>query len=357
MKREVALTAIVSMLLMFAIVPSFASSLSSFSEQNAPDLHLTDLSSNQHSLSDYQGSIVVLDFFSVECSDCQAGAKNVLVTLSNNIYNNSSSADVKVQFLSIETTGASADTINSTYVNSTGITWPILTGGDNLKNTYSTNGMPTVYVIDPAGKIVLSMAHPLDIVTLEAVIDSLLEANANATPAPTNPSAIPTVTPSTSPTPTPTPPETILNAHTSDTSKAKQSSDTAAASPLAPSKSVVSASITSDNQENGSSEGLENCSVLLKQQTSSSATSQKCLLYSTPLLMPIVPSTVLTQAAAMSAEASALSQNAIPTITLPADTNSTASLPLQSVYEFSLLGLGAPTLLIGVLYLLLRRVK
>ena len=356
MKREVALTAIVSMLLMFTIVPSFASSSNSFSGQNAPDFHLADLSNTQHSLSDYQRSIVVLDFFSVECSDCQVSAKNVLVPLYNNVYNNSSSGDVKVQFLSIETTGASADTINSTYVNSTGITWPILTGGDNLKNSYSSNGIPTVYVIDPAGKIVLSMAHPLDIETLKAVIDNLLEVNAHATPTPTNPSTIPTATPSTSPTPTPTPPETILNANTSDTSKAIQSSDTAAASPLAPSKSVASASITSDTQEKGPSAGLENCSLLLTQQASISTTSQKCLLYSTSLLTPIVPSTVLTQAAAMSAEASALSQNAIPTITLPAETNSTASLPLQSVYEFSLLGLGAPTLLIGVLYLLLRRV-
>jgi hypothetical protein len=59
----------------------------------------------------------------------------------------------------------------------------------------------------------------------------------------------------------------------------------------------------------------------------------------------------------MSAEASVLSQSTIPTITLPSGINSIASLPLESVYEFSLLGLGAPTLLIGVLYLLLRRVE
>jgi hypothetical protein len=72
--------------------------------------------------------------------------------------------------------------------------------------------------------------------------------------------------------------------------------------------------------------------------------------------MPIVSLTLSDQTAAMSAEASALSQRTIPTITLPAETNSIASLPLESVYEFSLLGLGAPTLLIGVLYLLLRKV-
>jgi thiol-disulfide isomerase/thioredoxin len=375
MKHDIALTAIVSMLLIFAIIPSFASN--SFNGQNAPDFQLTDLSNNQHSLSEYQGSIVVLDFFSVNCSECQVSAKNVLVPL----YDNISSGDAKVQFLSVETTGATADAINSTYVNSTGITWPILTGGGSLKNSYSANGIPTVYVIDPAGKIVVSIAHPLNIETLKAAIDNLLEASANATstttpdtnisvtPTPPNPSASPTATPSMSPTLTPTSSDAILNAHTSDTSEAilnahpsntsivTQSIDPAAASPLAPSKSVASASTTSDTQkENSSSTGLENCSLPLTQQANLSNTSQKCLLYSSSLLSPIVPSTVLAQAAAMSAEASALSQNTTPAIALPAQTNGTASLPLQSVYEFSLLGLGAPTLLIGVLYLLLRRV-
>jgi hypothetical protein len=148
-----------------------------------------------------------------------------------------------------------------------------------------------------------------------------------------------------------------MNAHTSDPPKVTQSSDAAAASPLAPSKSVALASTTSHTQEeNSSSAGLVNCSLLFAQQACVSNTSQKCLLYSSSLLTPIVPSTVLAQAAAMSAEASALSQNTIPAITLPAQTNGTASLPLQSVSEFSLLGLGAPTLLIAVLYLLLRRV-
>src|SRR5660397_139734 len=220
MKRHILLTAIVSALLIFAIVPSFASSFSLSSGQNAPDFHLADLSNTNHSLSDYKGNIVVLDFFSVGYSTCQAGAKNVLVPL----YNNYSSGDANVKFLSVETTGATADTINSTYVNSTGIKWPILTGGDNLKN----HGTPTVYIVDPTGKIVFSMAYPLKTVALKAAIDPLLEASANekskttpdnkstATPTPTNPSAIPTENPSTTPTPTPTPAASnaILDANT-----------------------------------------------------------------------------------------------------------------------------------------------
>jgi alkyl hydroperoxide reductase subunit AhpC len=377
MKRHILLTAIVSALLIFAIVPSFASSFSLSSGQNAPDFHLADLSNTNLSLSDYKGNIVVLDFFSVGYSTCQAGAKNVLVPL----YNNYSSGDANVKFLSVETTGATADTINSTYVNSTGIKWPILTGGDNLKNLHKTNGTPTVYIVDPTGKIVFSMAYPLKTVALKAAINPLLEASANekskttpdnkstATPTPTNPSAIPTEKPSTTPTPTPTPAASnaILDANTSNVSKVTPSSESTVASSPTSSESTVASSPTSSEsvtpvsttsgiQEENSSAGLENCSMAVTQKACVSTSSQTYLMYSPSLITSIVPSTVLAQVATMSAEATALSQNAVPTIALPAQTNSTASLPLQSVYEFSLLGLGAPALLIGVLYLLLRKV-
>jgi peroxiredoxin len=350
MKRHIPLTAIVSVLLIFAIIPSFASSFNSLSGRNAPDFHLADLSNTNHSLSDYKGSIVVLDFFSVKCGTCQDDAKNVLVPLSNN-----SSGVAKVQFLSVETTGASADTINSTYINHTGITWPVLTRGGEITNLYKTNGKPTVYIVDQTGKIVVSIAHPLDVVALKAAIDPLLE----ATPTPANPSAIPTEKPSTTPTPTSslTPSNAILDTHTPDISKVTTSSESTVANSLTSSESVTPVSTVSDKQlENVPSSGLENCSMTVTQQASVSTASQTYLVCSPLQLSPIVPSTVLTQAAAMSSEATALSQNAVPPIALPAQTSSTASLPLQSVYEFSLLGLGAPALLIGVLYLLLRKV-
>ena len=374
MKRHIPLTAIVSVLLIFAIIPAFASSFSSLGGRNAPDFHLADLSNTNHSLSDYKGSIVVLDFFSVKCSACKDDAKNVLVPLYINsssyakALSNNSSGVAKVQFLSVETTGASADTINSTYINHTGITWPVLTGGGDITNLYKTNGKPTVYIVDPTGKIVVSMAHPLDVVTLRAIIDPLLEASAKATAIPTtNPSTSPTPTPTPTPTPSPTPTPTPsptptptpspTPTPTPSNSVVTSSSESAGASSLTSSKPVASVSTTPDTQkENGSSTGTKNCSIQFSQQTSFSTISQKSLLCSPSLLMPIVSSTLSDQTAAMSAEAFALSQSTIPTITLPAETNSIASLPLESVYEFSLLGLGAPTLLIGVLYLLLRKV-
>src|SRR5665647_2747079 len=282
MKRHILLTAIVSSLLIFAIVPSFASSFSLSSGQNAPDFHLADLSNTNHSLSDYKGNIVVLDFFSVGYSTCQAGAKNVLVPL----YNNYSSGDANVKFLSVETTGATADTINSTYVNSTGIKWPILTGGDNLKN----HGTPTVYIVDPTGKIVFSMAYPLKTVALKAAIDPLLEASANEK-SKTTPDNKSTATPT--PTTTPAASNAILDANTSNVSKVTPSSESTAASSLTSSESVTPVSTTSCIQEENSSAGLENCSMAVTQKACVSTSSQTYLMYSPSLITSIVPSTVL----------------------------------------------------------------
>ena len=393
---------------MVTIAPCLASSSSG---QRAPDFQLADLSNTQHSLSDYRGKVVVIDFFSVNCSDCQISAKNDLVPL----YNDYSSSDAKIQFLSIEITGASAATISSVYVDPTGITWPVLTGGNNLTNLYASGREPTVYVIDPTGKITASMPPPIDVQTLKAAIDNLLEASktpaptatpdnvSRTTPTPTNQNSTPTAspTPTTPATSTPTPAVATVNTPTSETpkstatpqsqpadptmrpvesvvSKTEQSSTTVAATSLDPNTSESSTTKSPDTQGgNGSvSTGLENCTTSLAQPVSLCTTSQKWLICSPSLPGSVVPSTVLAQASAMSAEVSALSlggsatscvtptsaygmsQNgSVANIALPASqTNSAASLPTQSVFEFSLLGLGAPMLLIAALYLMLRRV-
>ena len=198
-KRIIPLTTIAALLIMSAIAPSLASSSTG---QRAPDFHLANLQNNTTKLSDYRGHVVVIDFFSVNCSECKMSAKNDLVPL----YSNYSSNKSNVQFLSIETTNASATTINSTYVNSTGITWPVLTDGGDLARLYGAGHTPTLYVIDPSGNVSLSMAHPIDVQKLKAAIDNLLEASktpaptttsdtvSRATPTPTNATA--TATPS-----------------------------------------------------------------------------------------------------------------------------------------------------------------
>jgi len=212
--------------------------------------------------------------------------------------------------------------------------------------------------------------------------------------APVSPSPSPTTSTSTQPTVTPNPstsdtpkstttssysdpPDPTLSPTTSHVSKAEQSNNAAAAQTFeAP--WLASPAIGSDPQGANCSISVElrNCTTTLAEPMSTSTASQTSLVYAPTWLAPTASSSALAEAATMSAAASALqggsgptpcvtptascqtSQNgSAPNLTLPAaQTNGAAGLPTQSVFEFSVLGLGAPTLLVGLLYLLLRRV-
>ena len=204
----------------------------------------------------------------------------------------------------------------------------------------------------------------------------------SATSSPTPPTVTPNPSTSDAPKSTATssysdPPDPTLSPTTSHVSNAAQSNNAAAAKTfLAP--WLASSAKSSDPQgTNGlTSVELKNCTTTLAEPMSASTTSQTCLVYAPTWLAPTASSSVLAEAATMSAAASALqggsgptpcvtptaagqtSQNgSAPNLTLPAaQTNGAAGLPTQSVFEFSILGLGAPALLVGLLYLLLRRV-
>ncbi len=195
LKRIVPLSAATLLLLGLAIAPALALLPNA---QQAPDFQLNDLSNNVHTLSNYRGKVVVIDFFGAYCSYCKDDAKTNLVPLFNDNYK----SDAKVQFLSVETSGADAATITSSYLQGLSIPWLVLTGGTGLVKAYDFTSVPTLYVIDPAGNVALTMQYPTNTQTLKATIDKL-EASA-PTPTPT-PTATPTVTPTPSPTITPTP--------------------------------------------------------------------------------------------------------------------------------------------------------
>jgi len=75
-----------------------------------------DLSGNVHTLSEYRGKVVVIQFFGADCGYCQSDAKDTLVPLYNTYYKN----DAKVQFLGMEIDGSSNSAIQQ-YVGLTGV--------------------------------------------------------------------------------------------------------------------------------------------------------------------------------------------------------------------------------------------
>ena len=168
LRRIVALIIVGVLIFTFAAVPSLA--LLQVGQQ-APNFQLSDLSNNVHSLSGYSGKVVVFDFFTPYCSYCQEDTRTNLIPLYNSYYKN----NTNVQFLSIEGSNADVATIQSVYLQATGpILWPVLINGANVFSTYDIGVTPTVYVVDPAGKIALAMPYPIDVVTLKSTIDGLL---------------------------------------------------------------------------------------------------------------------------------------------------------------------------------------
>jgi thiol-disulfide isomerase/thioredoxin len=136
--------------------------------QQAPDFQLNDLFNNPHKLSSYRGKVVVIDFFAAYCGACAEDAKANLAPLFNTYY----ASDPNVQFLSIEVSSASTEEIQSSYLATTGvIPWPILINGQNLQASYGLVSVPTLYVVDSAGKVAATMEYPTDTKVLKSTID------------------------------------------------------------------------------------------------------------------------------------------------------------------------------------------
>jgi peroxiredoxin len=164
-KRIVLLLAITALLIAATAAPALALLTNG---QAAPNFQLTDLSGTSHTLSEYRGKVVVIDFFGYACGYCQDDAKNTLVPLYNNYFKN----DPNVQFLGVEIAGGSISQ-DQAFVQETGASWPILSGGSSVGSAYEVVSTPTVYVISPAGTVASSSVYPTNAATLKSTIDSL----------------------------------------------------------------------------------------------------------------------------------------------------------------------------------------
>ena len=175
-KRIVLLIAITALLIASTAVPALALLANG---QAAPNFQLKDLSGTSHTLSEYRGKVVVIDFFGYACGYCQGDAKDTLVPLYNTYYKN----DPNVQFLGVEVDGGSICSIRQ-FVQITGAPWPLLPSGEQRVFSAYQSSTPTVYVISPAGTVASSSVYPTNPTTLRATIDALEGSVAPARPGP-----------------------------------------------------------------------------------------------------------------------------------------------------------------------------
>ena len=118
----------------------------------APDFTLPTLDGKKVSLSDYRGRYVVIDFWASWCPDCRRDAPD-MVKLYNTFKKNG------VEFL-----GVSFDTNKDSWqncVNKLGIEYRQAGSLQRMKESavaqaYHIGWIPTVYVVDPQGKVALA---------------------------------------------------------------------------------------------------------------------------------------------------------------------------------------------------------
>jgi hypothetical protein len=439
-RRIVPIVAIFFVVTAFAIAPALASSFGDYPNLN---FTLSDLSGGVHSLNDYRGKTVVVNLFDINCRYCQISVKNTLVPLYDRYY----SGNPKVQFLSLETSGASAATTSTAFAQTTGVPWPVLVDAGKVLSSDSSN-TSAVWVIDADGNLAAAMAYPLNAQTLKVNIDAVSAATSTplptsepsgaslATPAANVSNALPNasmlakaildaqvVTPTAPASKAPkqmtdSEPQSVPSASSGEQSRqsteqkagqttlgqsvARSTTETIAAvkanSAPVSSKQLRSsdATLTSASSvsvrlgTNSDRSDANNCIAPLTMSMNLCGASHMWLICAPSALAPLTSSTALPAASVIFAEAAALSQSgatpicsgaqtgacalsqsgatpicsgaqtgacAIPNVSVPpAQPNSAASLPTQSVFEFSLLGLGIPILLAAALYLLIRRI-
>ena len=116
----------------------------------APDL--TDVEGNTISLEKYRGQYVVMDFWASWCPDCRKDMPQM-----KELYTQYSGNGVQFLGISFDTTREALDN----YLQKEAIAWPQVTELKKMKESkmaqaYHIKWIPSIYVIDPNGKVLLA---------------------------------------------------------------------------------------------------------------------------------------------------------------------------------------------------------
>ncbi len=112
----------------------------------APSFTLRDLNGKQVSLSDFEGKVVILDFWATWCPPCVKEIPHFIA-----LYDEYKDQEVAMVGISLDSKGVGV--VNS-FVRKHRINYPILMADGRVQGTYGgIRSIPTTFVIDPAGRI------------------------------------------------------------------------------------------------------------------------------------------------------------------------------------------------------------
>ena len=113
----------------------------------APDINVTDINGNSHSLYNYldSGKVVVLELMSVTCGHCITHASG---TENSYLTNGPSGTDI-ARFIGLETNVSTNDSAIAHFATTHGATFPIVNNISPVTINYQLYYTPSYYVIYP----------------------------------------------------------------------------------------------------------------------------------------------------------------------------------------------------------------
>lgn len=111
----------------------------------APDFTLNDLEDSSHTLSEYRGKVVLVDFWATWCPPCVVEIPGIL-----KLYNEYKGKGLVVLGVSFDTNLKRL----RIFVAKNKIEYPVLINARALIKLYKVRAIPTAYLIDRDGKIV-----------------------------------------------------------------------------------------------------------------------------------------------------------------------------------------------------------
>jgi len=109
----------------------------------APDFTLVDLNGNEHTLSNYRGKVVIIDFWATFCAPCRLEIPHYI-----QFYN-----EYKDDGLVILGVGLDGEEKLKAFSKAMGITYPILIGDRATAKKYGIQPIPTTFILNRKGEI------------------------------------------------------------------------------------------------------------------------------------------------------------------------------------------------------------
>ncbi len=141
----------------------------------AEDFTLVDQYGNTHSLSDYKGKVVFLNFWATWCPPCREEMPYIQELYEE--YAGQEDPDVVILAVAFPNLGSETDVEGiKSFLDKNGYTYPVLMDEDaSLMLPYYVTAYPTTYMIDPDGNVLGYIPGSMSKETMEDVISQALE--------------------------------------------------------------------------------------------------------------------------------------------------------------------------------------